>query len=80
MNIEIETNEAKIRLPELLPAVKASQRFTITSRGEPVAELVPAVAREPGDAATAIDVFRAFRGRHPLSSLDVRAQIDDGGA
>jgi prevent-host-death family protein len=80
MNIEIEANEAKVRLPELLPAVKASQRFTITSRGEPVAELVPVVAREHGDAATAIDAFRAFRSRHPVSSLDVRARIDEGRA
>jgi prevent-host-death family protein len=81
MKTEIGTYEAKTRLPELLRAVKAGKRFTITSRGEPVAELVPVAAREFGDAATAIDVFRAFRSRHPVSSpSDIRALIDEGRA
>jgi prevent-host-death family protein len=81
MNTRAGTHEARIHLPELLRAVKAGQRFTITSRREPVAELVPVAAREPGDAATAIDAFRAFRSRHPVSSpSDVRALIDEGRA
>lgn len=33
--------EAKTKLPELLRGVQAGKRYTITHRGEPIAELVP---------------------------------------
>ena len=39
MNLEIGSYEAKTKLPELLRGVQAGKRYTITLRGEPVADL-----------------------------------------
>jgi prevent-host-death family protein len=41
---EIGAYDAKTRLPELLRQVKAGKRFTITNRGEAIADLVPSKA------------------------------------
>lgn len=42
MNLEIGSYEAKTKLPELLRGGRAGNRYTITLRGEQVADLVPA--------------------------------------
>ena len=39
MNLEIGSYEAKTKLPELLRGVQAGKRYTITLRGEPIADL-----------------------------------------
>jgi prevent-host-death family protein len=78
---EIGAYEAKTRLPELLREVRAGRRFTITNRGEAVADLVPSGTRNLVDAAVAIDRFRTFMREHPLKArrgVDVRALIDEG--
>jgi antitoxin (DNA-binding transcriptional repressor) of toxin-antitoxin stability system len=78
---EIGAYGAKTRLPELLRLVQAGQRFTITNRGEAVADLVPCAVARVSDAAAAIDRFRAFMASHPVTKPDgvgVRALIDEG--
>jgi prevent-host-death family protein len=80
---EIGAYEAKTRLPELLREVKAGRRFTITNRGEAIADLVPSAASRPADGAAAIDRFRAFLRDNPVKKageVDVRALIDQGRA
>ena len=42
MNIKVGSYEAKTKLPELLRGVQEGNHYTITLRGEAVAELVPA--------------------------------------
>jgi len=81
MNTEIGAYEAKTRLPELLREVRAGRRFTITNRGEAVADLVPSAAGISADAAAAIDRFRAFMREHPRKArrqVDVRALVEEG--
>ena len=79
--IEIGAYEAKTRLPELLREVKAGRRFTITNRGEAIADLVPSAAARHADGAAAIDRFRAFLRDNPIKKeVDVRALIDQGRA
>lgn len=81
MTTEIGAYEAKTRLPELLREVRAGRRFTITNRGQAIADLVPSAVGTAVDAATAIDRFRAFMSEHPLparSRVDVRALIEEG--
>ena len=44
MKTEIGAYEAKTKLPELLRQVKAGKQFTITNRGEAIADLLTAAA------------------------------------
>lgn len=82
MKTEIGAYEAKTHLPELLRQVKAGKRFTITHRGEAIADLVPAEAARPTNAAAAIERFHAFMREHPVAARDVnvRELIDEGRA
>jgi len=81
MKNEIGAYEAKTRLPELLRQVKAGKRFTITNRGEAVADLVPSESAKPNDKAAAIEKFRTFLRENPLTgAVNVRALIEEGRA
>lgn len=46
MKTEIGAYEAKTKLPELLRQVQAGKQFTITKRGQPIADLVPSSAQK----------------------------------
>jgi prevent-host-death family protein len=80
MKTEIGAYDAKTRLPELLRQVKLGKRFTITNRGEAVADLVPSEVARPADAGAAIDRFLAFMRENPVAArnVDVKALIEDG--
>ncbi len=81
MKIQIGSYEAKTRLPELLREVQAGQRYTITLRGEPVAELVPPARDNAGDAAAAATRMRELMlAAAPVKGLDLKALIDEGRA
>ncbi len=81
MNEEIGAYEAKTRLPELLRAVKAGRRFTITNRGEAVADLVPSAAATLPERRATIERFQAFRAANAPpggTGPSIRALIDEG--
>ena len=82
MKTEIGAYEAKTHLPDLLRQVKAGKRFTITHRGEAIADLVPAEAARPTNSAAAIERFQAFMRENPVVGRDVnvRELIDEGRA
>lgn len=81
MNIEIGSYEAKTKLPELLRGIQAGNRYTITLRGEPVADLVPAAGGKGGDAVAAVEQMRQLMmTAPPIKGVDVRALIDEGRA
>lgn len=83
MNTEIGAYDAKTRLPELLRQVRAGKRFTITNRGEAIADLVPSESGRSNDAKAAIDKFQAFLRANPVdpaSSAEIRQLIDEGRA
>ena len=77
MKTEIGAYDAKTRLPELLRQVRLGKRFTITDRGEAVADLVPSDAAHPADAGVAIDRFLAFMRENSvaLHGTSVKALI-----
>jgi len=78
---EIGAYDAKTRLPELLREVRAGRRFTITNRGQAVADLVPSSSAARLDPAAAIERFRAFRRAHPVKArgrANVRTLIEEG--
>lgn len=71
--LEVGAYEAKTHLAELLRKVRTGQRFTITQRGQPVADLVPAGAEASHAGAAAAQRMRAFMA-------EASAAIPVGGA
>lgn len=81
MNIEVGSYEAKTKLPELLRGVQSGNRYTITLRGEAVADLVPADGNKHSDAVAAADEMLDFmRTRKPVGDVNLKALIDEGRA
>lgn len=81
MNIEVGSYEAKTKLPELLRGVQVGNRYTITLRGEAVADLVPAEGNKHSDAVVVVDEMLAFmQARKPMDGVDLRALINEGRA
>lgn len=81
MNIEVGSYEAKTKLPELLRGVQGGNRYTITLRGEAVADLVPAQGNKMSDASAAVEEMRSFmQSRKPMAGIDIKALINEGRA
>jgi prevent-host-death family protein len=73
--------EAKAKLSEIVRQAEAGQRFTITVRGRPAAEIGPVPATEP--APTPEERQAALeRFMHPriegISHEEIRAAIEEG--
>lgn len=76
---EIGAYEAKTHLPEVLRKVQAGNAFTITQRGRPVADLVPAGSATRHDMAGAAGRMRAFmQGAPAAHGVDIKALIEEG--
>ncbi|MCF8169383.1 MAG: type II toxin-antitoxin system prevent-host-death family antitoxin [Rhodoferax sp.] len=82
MNIEVGSYEAKTKLPELLRGVQSGKRYTITLRGEAVADLVPAQSNKLPHASVAVEEMRSFMHsrKQPMASVDLRSLINEGRA
>ena len=64
----IEPYEIKTNLPEILRPVRAGESFTITDRGDPVADLLPSRTASREKAAAAIDnILRMRKTTVPVS-------------
>ncbi|MGP1680483.1 MAG: type II toxin-antitoxin system Phd/YefM family antitoxin [Burkholderiales bacterium] len=81
MKTEIGAYEAKTKLPELLRQVKAGRRFTITIRGQAIADLVPSESVTTKGKSTAVEKFRAFMRENPVRAvIDVKELVEEGRA
>lgn len=73
--------EAKTRLSEIVRLVGTGQRFTITVRGEAMAEVVPIQAPRPVHSPEEIEAAYQ-RLRNPriegISPEEIRAAIEEG--
>ena len=69
--------EAKTRLSELLDAVEAGERITITRHGRAVAVLIPAGERDAHKTDLSIAALRDFRRGKRLGG-GLRAAIEEG--
>ena len=79
MSIKVGSYEAKTKLPELLRGVQAGNHYTITLRGEAVAELVPAHFGTSPDKGASVDDMLAFmKNRKSLASINLKALINEG--
>lgn len=75
---EVGSYDAKTRLPELLRMVQAGQRFTITHRGKPVAELVPIDSLGEADVQAAIAALRAMPKIQGVSNAELATWVAEG--
>ena len=80
MKIEIGSYEAKTKLPELLRQVKTGKSFTITNRGEAIADLVPSVGSKTKDKIAAADRLKAFMRTEPVRGVDIKKLLEAGRA
>ena len=80
MKIEIGSYEAKTKLPELLRQVKSGKSFTITNRGEAIADLVPSAGAHKKDKVAAATKLKAFMLTDPIRGVDIRKLIEEGRA
>lgn len=78
MPIEIGSFDAKAKLSELLREVQRGQRYTITVRGRPVADLVPSENADRKDAHTAVEAMRALPKVQGVSAETVAEWISKG--
>lgn len=81
MKIEVGSYEAKTKLPELLRGVQVGQCYTITLRGEAIADLVPAAGNKHLDVVAAVDEMLAFmQNRRPVAGVDLKGLVNEGRA
>jgi len=79
----IETIYANGHLPELLDRVASGETITLTEKGQPVAQIVPAPApqKSPGEIAEVVRKmleFRDMRGPTLGDDLTIRDLIEEG--
>lgn len=77
---EIGSYEAKTKLPKLLREVKAGKSFTITNRGEAVADLVPSRRARPKDKVAAVERMKAFMQSDPVRGVNIKELLAEGRA
>ncbi|MDR1889134.1 MAG: type II toxin-antitoxin system prevent-host-death family antitoxin [Zoogloeaceae bacterium] len=76
---EVGIFNAKARLSELLRAVRdEGQCYTITVRGESVADLVPSEAMRQRDTKVAIAAMRTFKKIRGVSAEEIDDWIGEG--
>jgi prevent-host-death family protein len=78
MFTEIGAFDAKAKLSELLREVKQGQRFTITLRGVPVADLVPSGNTARLSARMAIERMHNIKKVSGISHEMIKEWIDEG--
>jgi prevent-host-death family protein len=76
---EVGIFNAKAKLSELLRAVRdEGQRYTITVRGESVADLVPSEAARRRDIEAAIASMQSFKKVRGVNAQDIGEWIGEG--
>ncbi len=75
---EIGAFDAKARFSELLRGVSEGQRYTISVRGKPVADLVPSQANPLADARLAMEALRKLPKVKGVGDDEVSAMIREG--
>ena len=75
---EIGAFDAKTRLSEILRKVDQGERFTITVRGRPVADVVPSQLKGRQRAAEAVRRLLAMPRIEGISPETVKEWIEEG--
>ncbi|WP_416053080.1 type II toxin-antitoxin system Phd/YefM family antitoxin [Cupriavidus basilensis] len=78
MFVEVGSYDAKTKLPELLRKVEQGERFTITQRGRPIADLVPSADNVRHSGEEAVAAMRATRRVTGVALADLEHWIEEG--
>jgi prevent-host-death family protein len=78
MKTIIGSYEAKTKLPELLRQVKAGKSFTITNRGEAIADLVPSAGARAKDKVAAVRKLKSLMLADPVRGVNIKKLIEEG--
>ena len=79
MTIEIGSYDAKTTLPELLRGVRDGKQYTITLKGEAVADLIPSnTSRKACRLAGVSHMQRLMASYPPILGVDTKALIEEG--
>lgn len=78
MYTEIGSFDAKAKLSALLREVERGQRYTITLRGRPIADLVPSESVAHKDVHAAVEMMRNIKKVRGVSGKDITDWIAEG--
>lgn len=78
MKISVGSYQAKTKLPELLRQVQMGKSFTITNRGNAIADLVPSVSKTPRNRVASVEKLKALMRNDPVPDVDIKAMIEAG--
>ena len=78
MKIKIGAYEAKTKLPMILRNVKGGQSYTITNRGEEVAELTPSPNMNKKNKDLAVEKIKALMLDNPVKGVNIKDIISEG--
>jgi prevent-host-death family protein len=78
MYTEVGAFDAKAKLSQLLQDVKHGRSYTITLRGQPIADLVPSESAVHQDAHAAVARMRNIRKIHGISGDKLSEWIAEG--
>ncbi len=78
MFVEVGSYDAKTKLPELLRKVEQGERFTITQRGRPIADLVPSADNARHSSEEAVAAMRAIKRVTGVAPDELAQWIEEG--
>ncbi len=78
MFTEIGSFDAKAQLSKLLQGVKRGERYTITLRSEPIADLIPSENISRRNRQSAVEAMRNIRKVKGISAEQIAAWIAEG--
>ncbi len=67
---EVQSSDAKARLPQLLDEVERGETIVITRHGRPIARIVPEVDRRREEVARAMADLKALRKTMPKLTVE----------
>jgi prevent-host-death family protein len=76
--VEIGAFDAKASLSKLLGEVRRGQRYTITLRGQPVADLIPSESAIHHNADLAIEAMQSIKRVKGVSAEALAQWISEG--
>ena len=75
---EISVSEPRDQFSRLIEWVRTGERFVITVRDPPVAELIPCGTFEVDKVRQAIDGLKSFQETYQWQGLSIRQMIEEG--